>query len=204
MTLSRPLDNADDCIHFNNGCFHLPLFAFHERLDPQLDLPEDYVGPAPGPCISKYIAYDFDKEVTPAEYRQYEAELNVFLSRIIPHPCALHYIRYLLGSLLSGQCSSKNRDFIWLSGNGGNGKTTITKILRSCLTDVYCKVLASTTFNTDREAEIALSELPKCVRFLMVNEPTAGPMAFSIVKTMSEGVVSCRALYKIIRYLVHY
>lgn len=102
----------------------------------------------------------------------------------------------MIAVALSGNSSCKTCDFLYFTGSGSNGKSQICRMLRACLTSVYYKNLTNDAFSSDREAQILLNDLPKCARFMFVDDPPKKPLPTSIIKTICDGTIDCRVLHK--------
>jgi hypothetical protein len=187
----RQLDDDKDSIHFRNGVFNLQTCVFGDREDPYLSVFGDALSI---PCISKYIAYDYDATEALVQWSTVEESIRMYFARIIPEACALHYIRVLLGMALSGRCSSKDCAFLCLLGQGFNGKRQIMRILSAVLTSVYCTYLPSSALVSETEAKICLASIGPSMRFLFIVDVPNQRFPISVIKAVCDGKVQARSL----------
>ena len=125
------LDSDMDGIHFKNGRYNLITNQFEDRFYD------------PNNLITEFIPYDW----TPSSVEDMNEFHISILCKLIREPEALEYIKYVIGSSLSGR--NKTCDFIINHGKGSNGKSTLLEYIANTLTDCYVRKIPNDTFDSD-------------------------------------------------------
>jgi hypothetical protein len=181
---SSNLDNEPMNIHFRNGYWSFADHSFKPRMHIHL--------------VTNYINYDF---VCPAELdakKWDEATVAKFnqaycnLSFPFSSKEAFEYFNYVVASSLLNRPLN---NFIALLGNGKNGKTTLTKLLKRVF-ECYCAEIGVKALDNETEANKSLSEINPNMVFCFGDEPNAEVKKKAhLLKKLSEGNVVYHKLY---------
>jgi P4 family phage/plasmid primase-like protien len=174
------LDSNVNILGFSNGVYDLLNLEFRDGR------PEDYISYT---CGIDYAPYD--SQSTKA------AEMNTFLSQVLPQNDVREYVLKLMGSFLCGRISDQ-KFHIWIGG-GGNGKSTLIQLFENAFGD-YQQKLPITLLTQKRGGSSAASpELAKTKgkRFVGLQEPEENDkIHVGFMKELSGGdVIQARALY---------
>ena len=155
----QQLDSNPYLLSFNNGVVDFKNKCFRKGY------PEDH--------LSKCTKIDYvplDKE----KHKQTIDEINDFMHKLFPDPQLYNYIWEHLASTLIGTAS--NQTFNMYVGEGANGKSVLTELMKECLGDYKCDV--PTSLITDNRGKIG-GLAPEIValkgaRYALMAEPKDG------------------------------
>lgn len=172
-----PVDQDKEHIHFKNGKYNVSTGQFSTRS------PYDAI-------ITKCIMYDY-KESTNEKLNEFHS----FLKKIYREEDVLTYICTYIGKSLIDEV--KTTDLLFLYGKGGSGKSTIFNLLRQTLTDMYFYDLSPDAFDTNDNANRALSGITPNHKIILYNEPNPDSVKkSSYLKSLCDGHISVKVLYK--------
>ena len=178
----REFDTNPDILNFKNGVLDIKNRCFRDR---QRD---DFVQMSTG--------YNFYYQMEEPEYRE---EIMGILRKIHPDPHILEFFLLTLATCLSGR--NIDKFFIW-NGNGRNGKSVMTLVMKLCLQDYFATGPASVLIESPKnksssEANPTLANFNK-KRMVVFSEPPKNiPIQNSMVKLLTGGgVLHGRQLFK--------
>jgi len=179
----QQLDNNPYLLSFNNGVVDFKNKVFRKGY------PEDH--------LSKCTKIDYvplDKE----KHKETIEEIDDFMHKLFPDPQLYKYIWEHLASTLIGTAS--NQTFNMYVGQGANGKSVLTELMKECLGDYKCDV--PTSLITDNRGKIGglAPEIValKGVRYALMQEPKDGDrINEGVLKQLTSGYdpITARAPY---------
>ena len=125
-------------------------------------------------------------------------EIENFIEKILPDEDVREYTLTLLASFLNG--STKNEQFHFWTGTGGNGKSKLVELFEMAFGDYCCKLPISLLTQKRKASGSAEPEMArtKGKRFACLQEPSKGArINEGLLKEYTGGdKISTRALYK--------
>ncbi len=148
------LDAHQHLIGFENGVYDIDKDEFREGR------PEDYLTFSTG---IEFQPYDEDHPII--------ADINTFVSQILPNEEVRRFVLTLLASFLSG--FPKGEHFNIWTGSGGNGKSRLIELFEKSFGDYCCKMPVTMLTQKRIASNAANSELAlsKGKRFACMQEP---------------------------------
>jgi P4 family phage/plasmid primase-like protien len=177
------LDQNEYLMCFNNGVFDFKADVFRSGY------PEDY--------ISKTTNIDYIPN-DPVKHATVVAEINKFMSEIMPNPKLREYTWDHLASILIGV--AKNQTFNMYIGLGQNGKSVMVNLMEKVLGKYKGELPLSYITRKRADGGKASPEMAllKGVRYAVMQEPSKGDrINEGIMKELTSGVdpIQCRGLY---------
>jgi P4 family phage/plasmid primase-like protien len=180
--LALKLDENKNLIAFENGVFDTLSMEFRDGR------PEDYIS------FSTKVKYDPERH-----YSSYEcwAELNKFLTSILPDQSVREYFLRHLSTCLSG--SNEAQKFHILTGSGSNGKSMLMNLVSTTFGDYACKAPISLLTQQRNKSAAAAPELVRMKgrRFVTMQEPDEQvPLNTGLMKELAScEKITARDLY---------
>jgi P4 family phage/plasmid primase-like protien len=180
--LALRLDENKHLIAFENGVFDTLSLEFRDGR------PEDYIS------FSTKVKYDPERT-----YSSYEcwAELNKFLTSILPDQAVREYFLRHLCTCLSG--GNEAQKFHILTGSGSNGKSMLMNLVSTAFGDYSCKAPISLLTQQRNKSAAAAPELVRMKgrRFVTMQEPDEQvPLNTGLMKELAScEKITARDLY---------
>ena len=163
------LDNNVNLLGFEDGVFDLAAGVFRPGQ------PDDY--------LTKSVGYCY-----PAEWQGHQADIEQFLSMILPNAEVRDYLLNLLAQKLSGACVK--RVCIHTGLGGDNGKTTLFELVLQAMGEYgyKAKIQMFTGKRQDAGRADPDSAMLRGIRFLFGEEPDEGArLNIGLLKDLSGG-----------------
>jgi putative DNA primase/helicase len=140
---------------------------------------------------------DFVTRLSLAEYRPdaQAPRFERFLEEVLPDSSVRCFLQRSLGMALAGQ--NQEQIAVFLTGKGGNGKSTLLRILRNVLGDYVAN--ADLTQLADPDTSRPRPDLLRLrgARLILVAEPKPGALDVSLIKHLTGGdPISARDLWE--------
>ena len=184
----QDLNEKRNLICFNNGVFDLDKIG---------DNPFREGRPEDKQSFCTNIDY-VPLELHNPEQRKIHNQIQNFLRKILPKKDVREYTLKLLSSFLHG--STKNEQFHFWTGTGGNGKSKLVELFELCIGDYASKLSISLLTQKRSSSSSADPEVAqtKGKRFINMQEPSAGArINAGLLKELTGGdTIITRALYK--------
>jgi P4 family phage/plasmid primase-like protien len=183
--LANKLDENKHLIAFANGVFNSLTLEFTPADECN---PDDYLS------FSTNVIYNSDRD-----YSSYEcwAELNKFLSSILPDRAVREYFLCHLCTCLSG--GNEAQKFHILTGSGSNGKSMLMNLVSTAFGDYACKAPISLLTQQRNKSAAAAPELVRMKgrRFVTMQEPDEQvPLNTGLMKELAScEKITARDLY---------
>ena len=188
QTFLTDLNEQRNLICFSNGVFDLSKLndtPFREGR------PEDNIS------FSTNINY-IPLDLKDTEQKKIYNQILNFLRKILPNDDVREYTMKLLSSFLHG--STKNEQFHFWTGTGGNGKSKLIELFELCIGDYSCKLPIQLLTQKRKSSGSAEPEMArtKGKRFVNMQEPSNGArINAGLLKELTGGdKIVTRALYK--------
>ena len=179
------LNENHNLICFNNGVYDLLKGTFRPGR------PEDKISFCTNIDYIPLNSKDFSQKIKLDEIKN-------FIAKILPDKDVREYALTLLSSFLNG--STKNEQFHFWTGSGGNGKSKLVEFFEECFGDYCCKLPISLLTQKRKASGSAEPEMAKTKgkRFVNTQEPSKGSkINGGLLKELTGGdKISTRALYK--------
>jgi P4 family phage/plasmid primase-like protien len=183
--LANKLDENKHLIAFANGVFDTLALTFTPADECN---PDDYLS------FSTNVVYNPD-----SNHSAYEcwAELNKFLTSILPDQSVREYFLRHLSTCLSG--SNEAQKFHILTGSGSNGKSMLMNLVSTAFGDYACKAPISLLTQQRNKSAAAAPELVRMKgrRFVTMQEPDEQvPLNTGLMKELAScEKITARDLY---------
>jgi P4 family phage/plasmid primase-like protien len=175
------LDKNTKLIGFNNGVFDLNSLSFRDGV------PEDF--------LTFSTCYDF------REYNDNDEkikEIEDYFSKVQTDPELREWLLRLIATYIDG--STKNQNFIFWPGSGGNGKSTTIDLIKYTFGEYSCPLPVKVLTGPTPDATVATPALSdkKGKRFVPVSEPAYGDILNVATMKLFSGndEVPARGLYQ--------
>ena len=200
-------DMDTSLLGFENGVYDLKSNVFREGR------PEDYVTMSTNvslpvkesdmPIKLDDMIKSFDNPDLSAfpemkHYKQFYADMDDFLNKIVPHPEVKKYAMKFLAKCLSGE----NRDegfYIW-TGTGGNGKSKLIDLMSMCMGQYACNMPIALLTQKRKSSGAASPEMAVTLgkRLCVMQEPDVNEtLNIGQMKEMTgNDKIQARGLYK--------
>ena len=180
----RKMDENKYLLCFNNGVVDFKNKVFRDGY------PQDYITKTTG---IPYIEFD------PIQHKTYADQITLFMQQLFPIESLNKYMWSHLASTLIGE--NINQTFNIYRGNGSNGKSKLTDLMKIGLGD-YCGQVPITLV-TEKRVNIGASSSEvmqlKGIRYAVMQEPTKSNCQINegVMKQLTGGdPIQARALYQ--------
>jgi P4 family phage/plasmid primase-like protien len=200
-------DMDTSLLGFENGVYDLKSNVFREgrpedyiTMSTQVTLPinESDLPIKLDDMIKSFDTPDLKAFPEMRHYKEFYADMDDFLNKIVPHPEVKKYTLKFLAKCLSGE----NRDegfYIW-TGTGGNGKSKLIDLMSMCMGDYACNMPIALLTQKRKSSGSASPEMAITLgkRLCVMQEPDVNEtMNIGQMKEMTgNDKIQARALFK--------